>query len=240
MSIRGSRSADFIGDYKRFDYAHDDLSESYLLKLKEIISNMASYEGDGTTTRTLTRKYKKGRKNKTININTEYKREISVIVNIRGRLEEIKILMKSINNNSYNDRINKLLLDPNLENARIYKNKIYAIQEDILRELSKIYEASIKHPKGISKIKHKPHIVFFDNEALLKMNISDLVSYVTKVKDQYETLTFHNIKKPSLNHLFNSIEKCTNKINRLRAIILLIQRDISELELMDFKAGLRL
>lgn len=135
MSIRGSRSADFIGDYKRFDYAHDDLSESYLLKLKEIISNMASYEGDGTTTRTLTRKCKKGRKNKTISINTQYKREINAIVNIRGRLEEIKTLMKSINNNSYNDRINILILYPNLENTRVYKNKIYAIQEDILREL---------------------------------------------------------------------------------------------------------
>ena len=64
MSIRGSKSADFIGDFKRFDFAHSGFSETYLERLKEIISKLAVGDPKETIFRTIESSKKKKKKSK--------------------------------------------------------------------------------------------------------------------------------------------------------------------------------
>lgn len=234
MSIRGSKSADFIGDFKRFDFAHSGFSETYLERLKEILSKLAVGDPKETIFRTIESSKKKKKKSKIV-----LKKKIVFDNNIedaRSHLEEIKTDLKSIEETKYNDRINRMILDPDLENTNKYKNKIYALREEIVKDLSHIYEDMVKHPNRAHNLKHKPRIVLLDAEELNKKTINELRDYANKLKNEYESIIFLNIKKPSLNHLFNTIDKCPDKIHRLITIILLVQKDICDLEAMDFKA----
>jgi hypothetical protein len=212
MSIRGSRSADFIGGFRRYDYAVDIYTESYLLKLKQSILHFPIYE------------------------ETISDRKFGILVRC---LNELKAFMKSINNDTLESRITHLVFNPDLKNTKDFRKQLRSVQEDALNVLSKSKGKIQKKTILNSEIKFKSQISFLDVESLTKLDKNTLINYIKRVKRDYKSLQFKHINKPSLDHLFDAAERCDDKILRCKTIILLIQKDIIELELLDSKAAHR-
>ena len=53
----------------------------------------------------------------------------------------------------------------------------------------------------------------------------------------YYRLYLKFIKKPSLNHLFDAAARSAGNPKRLRTLLILLQRDIRDLEHTNFKVG---
>ncbi len=213
MSNRSSRSADFIGGFKRYDYAIDIYPETYLLKLKGRFLRFP------------------------IKYDIISDKQFKTIVRC---LNEFKSIMKNGQNIHIENSIKHIIFNPHLKDTHDFRMQLISVQHYAISTLSKIYYKSKLSPKKTTAEKRfKSQILFIDDDTLSILDYDTLLNYAKRMRNDYKSLKFRYIKKPSLDHLFNSTEKCKDKILRLRTIILLIQRDIKEFELLDYYSSLK-
>lgn len=221
MSIRGSKSADFIGGFKKFDYAIDISADYNIVSGYSILTDFLS-------------KLKKDRANS----HMTYSEMIL-------QLKETRNLLNLLKNSVYNQRIDEIV------NSRRDRKSLKALKknnslkplydellDDVIRTFSEKNKSLAKDSTVKSKDKFRPRIQFAEDGSLNFMDATALNNYIADIKKEYEGLYLKFIKKPSLNHLFEAAIKSAEKPKRLRTIVILIQNDIKELEQTNYKVGL--
>ena len=221
MSRRGSKSADFIGGFKKYDYAIDISADYNIVSGSNILTDFLS-------------KLKKDR------ANSSMKYEEMIL-----QLKETRNLLNCFENSAYNQRIDEIV------NTRRNRKSLKALKksnslkplydellDDVIRTFSEKSKSIAKDSTVQSKDKFAPRIQFAEDGSLNHMNATALNNYIADLEKEYEGLYLKFIKKPSLNHLFEATIKSADKPKRLRTIVILIQNDIKELELTNFKVGM--
>jgi hypothetical protein len=221
MSRRGSKSADFIGGFKKFDYAIDISAEYHIVSGPNILTDFLA-------------KLKMDRSNSSL------KYEEMIL-----QLNQTKSLLNLLKNSAYNQRIDEIAKTRRgrktlkaLKKNNSLKPLYDELLDDIIRTFSEKSKSIAKDSTVKSKHKFKPQIQFAEDGSLNLMNATALNNYITDIKKEYEGLYLKFIKKPSLNHLFEAAIKSADKPKRLRTIVILIQNDIKELEQTNYKVGL--
>lgn len=220
MSRRGSRSADFIGGFKKYDYAIDISADYHIVSGSNILAEFLF-------------KLKTDRANP----NLRYDEMIK-------RLKEIRYFLDLIKNSNFNERIDKLSAIQRIKNDRkalkksnYLKPQFDELIDDVIHTLSKKNQEIIQESSKKAVDNFVPRIKFVEDGALYKMNIGALNDYLANLKKEFDGLYLKFIKKPSLNHLFDAAARSAGNPKRLRTLLILLQRDIRDLEHTNFKVG---